>query len=246
VLAEVPDVLTRLQIDEVLALSPDCGPALAVCTAAGIPLTFVPELPGSARRPERSTAPTPYARGALRLGTKRGLDIVIAALGLLVAAPLLALSALAIQLVSPGPVLRRQARCGLGGRRFTLYRLRSEETRPARRRGALRLRSGVGRFVHDSGVDDVPVLWNVLKGDMSLVGPRPSLPSEVARSSDTARRRLSMRPGLTCLWQLSPRARLQEDERTKLDLQYVDDWSLRTDLKILARTVPAVLRSACD
>jgi lipopolysaccharide/colanic/teichoic acid biosynthesis glycosyltransferase len=100
----------------------------------------------------------------------------------------------------------------------------------------------VGRFLRRWSLDELPQLWNVLRGEMSLVGPRPPLPSEVRRYESFERRRLSMRPGITCLWQVSGRNEIGFDDWVKLDLRYIDTWSVRNDLLILARTIPAVLR----
>ena len=98
-----------------------------------------------------------------------------------------------------------------------------------------------GRFLRKTSLDELPQLWNVLMGDMSLVGPRPPIPSEVQHYDPWQRRRLSMKPGLTCLWQIGGRNKIGFDQWMKLDLQYIDNWSLWLDLKILARTVPVVL-----
>jgi len=245
-IADLEGLLRSGRVDEVVARSADCGPAIQACTALEIPLTIVSELPGDVApggRAEPGAGPedsgTPLAF-PIRLLLKRGLDVTFAAGGLLVASPVLVLSALAIQVSSPGAIVSRQARCGLDGRKFTLYRLRTERAGASSRPGQ---RGAVGRLVHEVGIDDLPQLWNVLKGDMSVVGPRPLLPSELARRSSDGARRLAMRPGLTCLWQVSARPAPGPDECAKLDLQYVDGWSLRMDLKILAQTVPAVLRS---
>jgi lipopolysaccharide/colanic/teichoic acid biosynthesis glycosyltransferase len=100
----------------------------------------------------------------------------------------------------------------------------------------------LGRFLRRSSIDELPQLWNVLCGDMSLVGPRPPIPSEVEQYDPWHRRRLSMKPGLTCLWQISGRSQLSFDQWMKLDLQYIDTWSLWLDLKILLHTIPVVLR----
>jgi lipopolysaccharide/colanic/teichoic acid biosynthesis glycosyltransferase len=100
----------------------------------------------------------------------------------------------------------------------------------------------VGRFIRKTSIDELPQLWNVLKGDMSIVGPRPPLPSEVAKYERWQRRRLSMKPGLTCIWQVSGRNKLQNfDDWVKLDLEYIDKWSLKLDLKIFFKTIPVVL-----
>ncbi len=102
--------------------------------------------------------------------------------------------------------------------------------------------TGVGSFIRKTSIDELPQLWNVLKGDMSIVGPRPPLPSEVAEYKRWQRRRLSMKPGLTCIWQVSGRNKLQNfDEWVKLDLEYIDKWSLKLDLKIFLKTIPVVL-----
>ena len=154
-------------------------------------------------------------------------------------------------------VLYRQIRCGLNGRRFTLYKFRTmvETPRRSRRscctstRWTARCSSSsddprvtwLGRFLRRFSLDELPQLWNVLRGDMSLVGPRPPIPDEVARYQRWQRRRLSMKPGLTCLWQISGRNQIDFDRWMELDLQYIDSWSPWLDLKILAKTVPAVL-----
>ncbi|MGC8917487.1 MAG: sugar transferase, partial [Thermoanaerobaculum sp.] len=192
------------------------------------------------------------------LFVKRVLDVTVAALGLLVFAPLFPFLALSIKVDSPGPVFFRQWRCGLRGRRFVLYKLRTmvanaEALKP--HLAHLNVMDGpafkapndprvtrVGRWLRRFSLDEVPQLWNVLKGDMSLVGPRPPLPEEVAKYEPWQRRRLAMKPGLTCLWQVSGRAELSFSQWMALDLAYIDSWSLALDLKILARTIPAVLR----
>jgi len=155
-------------------------------------------------------------------------------------------------------VFFRQWRCGLRGRRFLLYKLRTmvenaEALRP--QLAHLNVMDGpvfkaprdprvtrVGRFLRRFSLDEVPQLWNVLKGDMSLVGPRPPLPEEVAHYEPWQRRRLAMKPGLTCLWQISGRTELSFAQWMALDLAYIDSWSLALDLKILVKTIPAVLR----
>jgi lipopolysaccharide/colanic/teichoic acid biosynthesis glycosyltransferase len=155
-------------------------------------------------------------------------------------------------------VLFRQERCGLRGRRFILLKFRTMVEDADRRRpevdhlnvmdgpvfkapGDPRV-TGLGRWLRRSSLDELPQLVNVLRGDMSLVGPRPPLPDEVARYQSWQRRRLAMKPGLTCLWQVSGRSGLDFATWMELDLAYIDSWSLWLDLRILARTVPAVLR----
>ncbi len=193
-----------------------------------------------------------------QLVCKRLIDIVGAGLGLVVLGPLVILPvAIGIKLTSPGPILFRQKRSGLHGRLFTMYKFRSMLSNAEMLRAELAAfneMSGpvfkinddprvtpVGRFLRRTSIDELPQLWNVLKGEMSLVGPRPPIPSEVEQYDPWHRRRLSMKPGLTCLWQISGRNTVAFDQWMKLDLQYIDNWSLWLDLKIIARTVPIVL-----
>ncbi len=193
-----------------------------------------------------------------QLVTKRLLDIVGSALGLLIIGPLVMLpTVLVIRLTSPGPVLFRQRRSGLHGRLFTMYKFRSmvdnaemlrveleafnEMSAPVFKMSKDPRITPVGRFLRKTSIDEFPQLWNVFKGEMSLVGPRPPIPTEVEKYDTWQRRRLSMRPGLTCLWQVNGRNKLSFDQWMKLDLQYIDTWSFWLDLKILARTIPVVL-----
>ncbi len=191
------------------------------------------------------------------LFAKRVIDVVVAALGLVATAVVWPLIAVGIRVSSRGPVLFRQVRCGLQGRRFELLKFRTMVE------GADRLQpemahlnvmdgpvfkapddprvTGVGRWLRRWSLDELPQLVNVLKGDMSLVGPRPPLPEEVERYEPWQRRRLAMKPGLTCLWQVSGRSELDFTTWMEMDLAYIDHWSLWLDFKILLRTVPAVL-----
>jgi exopolysaccharide biosynthesis polyprenyl glycosylphosphotransferase len=200
-----------------------------------------------------ASAPT----SPLKLAVKRLLDILLAGALLLAGLPLLILVALGIKLGDRGAVLFRQPRCGLNGRVFTLYKLRtmvegaeerlSEVAHLNEMNGPVfKARSDprvtrLGRLLRRFSLDELPQLWNVLRGDMSLVGPRPPIPEEVARYERWQRRRLAMKPGLTCLWQVSGRNAIDFEEWMRLDLEYIDTWSPWLDLKILARTVPVVL-----
>jgi exopolysaccharide biosynthesis polyprenyl glycosylphosphotransferase len=200
-----------------------------------------------------STSPT----GALSLAFKRLTDVALSALLLLLAAPIVLAVALGIKLTSGGAVLFRQTRCGLNGRRFTLYKFRTMVVDAEERRQEVahlnemdgpvfKVRNDprvtwLGRFLRKFSLDELPQLWNVLRGDMSLVGPRPPIPEEVAQYQRWQRRRLAMRPGLTCLWQISGRNQLDFDQWMRLDLQYIDSWSPWLDFKILAKTLPVVL-----
>lgn len=188
---------------------------------------------------------------------KRALDVTVAALLLALLSPLLALIALIIKLDSAGPVLYVQPRVGAGGRLFRFFKFRSMEQDAHGRLESLRADNEatgplfkmrkdprvtrVGRWLRRYSLDELPQLWNVLRGDMSLVGPRPPIPDEVARYAPWHRRRLEVAPGLTGLWQVSGRSDLNFDEMVMLDLFYAENWSLGLDLKILLRTVPTVL-----
>jgi exopolysaccharide biosynthesis polyprenyl glycosylphosphotransferase len=193
-----------------------------------------------------------------QLLAKRAMDFIGAGVGLLVLGPLVMLpAAIAIKLTSPGPILFRQRRSGLHGRQFTMYKFRSmvsnaemlrteleafnEATGPVFKIKQDPRVTPLGRWLRRTSIDEFPQLWNVLRGDMSLVGPRPPIPSEVEKYDPWHRRRLSMKPGLTCLWQISGRANIGFEQWMKLDLEYIDHWSLWLDLKILARTIPTVL-----
>ena len=189
---------------------------------------------------------------------KRAFDFLGAAVGLVLLSPLLLLITVSIKLGSSGPVLFRQLRVGVNGRTFTMLKFRSMVENAEHLHAAIachnemsgpvfKMRddprvSGVGRYLRMWSLDELPQLWNVLGGDMSLVGPRPPLPREVGQYESWQRRRLSVRPGLTCLWQVSGRNQIDFDAWMKLDLEYIDHWSWWLDLKILCRTLPAMLR----
>lgn len=193
----------------------------------------------------------------LHLALKRAADVVLAAVLLVALAPLFLLFSILIQLTSPGTVFYRQVRCGLGGRKFTLYKFRSMVADADARRVELETWNEVdgpafkiaddprctplGRWLRKFSLDELPQLWNILRGDMSFVGPRPPLPEEVERYETWQRRRLRMRPGLTCLWALEGRSRLSFERWMRLDLAYIDNWSLWLDVKIFLKTIPVVL-----
>jgi exopolysaccharide biosynthesis polyprenyl glycosylphosphotransferase len=188
---------------------------------------------------------------------KRVIDLVFSVVALTLLAPLFVILSALIKLTSPGPVFYRQTRCGLDGRKFTLLKFRSmvenadkmlpnleglnEVDGPVFKMRNDPRRTTVGRWMRTFSLDELPQLWNVLRGDMSLVGPRPPLPREVEQYQGWQRRRLRIRPGLTCLWALEGRSRLEFDRWVKLDLLYIDNWSMWLDFKILLRTIPAVL-----
>lgn len=194
-------------------------------------------------------------RGALLI--KRGMDAVGAILGLTLGAPLLAAIAAAIRLDTPGPVVFRQTRVGIGGKVFEMYKFRSmHEGSEAELETLLELNESdgpifkmrndprvtrFGRFLRRTSLDELPQLLNVLRGEMSLVGPRPPLPVEVDHYVKWHQKRLEVRPGMTGLWQVSGRSLLSFDEAVLLDIHYIENWSLWLDLQILLRTLPQVL-----
>ena len=191
------------------------------------------------------------------LFVKRAIDIVGAAIGLIVLSPVLLATAIAIRISHGAPILFRQTRIGLHGRPFTIYKFRTmvvdaeerlEEIMHLNERNgaAFKVRDDprmtrVGRFLRRTSIDELPQFWNVLLGTMSLVGPRPPLPHEVAEYDIWHRRRLSMKPGITGLWQVEARHEPDFDRWVEHDLLYIDGWSIWLDLKILARTLPALL-----
>ena len=207
--------------------------------------------------PILTLASTPHFAADIVL--KRMVDVVVSLAALILTAPLMGVIAALVKLDSQGPVLFRQVRIGLNGRRFVFLKFRSMVHDAERQRRALeglnemkgpvfKIRNDprvtrVGTVLRRTSLDELPQLWNVLKGDMSLVGPRPPLPSEVKQYARWQRRRLSMKPGVTCLWQIKGRNNIDFDEWMKLDMHYIDNWSLGLDFKILAKTIPAVLFS---
>ena len=200
---------------------------------------------------------------------KRIFDVVCASLILIVAMPIIALAALAIFIFDGRPIFFRQQRIGAQGRRFEMLKLRTMKTSAAdsvHRQYVQRWISdgrnanadgnggavfklandsrvtSVGRILRKFSLDELPQLFNVVRGDMSLIGPRPALPYEVEHYQDWHRRRLEGLPGITGLWQVSGRNQVSFDEMVKLDVKYLEDWSLTTDIRILFRTIPVLLR----
>jgi exopolysaccharide biosynthesis polyprenyl glycosylphosphotransferase len=238
--------LERDEVDLILAsaLIDVAGDRTTIRPVDGLPILHVehPRLDGGARV------------------VKEFFDRLGAALLLVLLSPVLVVVALCIRRDSPGPVFFRQVRVGRDGQHFLIYKFRSmyldAEARLAEIQhlneydGVLfKVRNDprvtpVGRWLRRLSLDEVPQLFNVLRGDMSLVGPRPPLPEEVAVYPDDMRRRLAVKPGMTGLWQVSGRSDLPWEEAVRLDLRYVENWSLSLDLVILMRTVAAVTRSS--
>ncbi len=188
---------------------------------------------------------------------KRFLDIAVASLILLLVLPVIPVIVILIKLDSPGPVLFRQKRVGKDGREFDFFKFRSMHLGAENIIASLRPLSGVdgpvfklkedpritctGRFLRRSSLDELPQLLNVLKGDMSIVGPRPNLPSEVSQYLPWQKRRLDVTPGITCYWQIAGRSHIGFQEWMRLDLEYIRSRSLVTDIKIMLKTIPAVI-----
>jgi exopolysaccharide biosynthesis polyprenyl glycosylphosphotransferase len=225
------------------ALMDVAGPRTTIRPVDGLPLLHVEH---------------PVLSGGRRV-VKEIFDRGLAGLGLLVLAPLMLAIALAVRFTSRGPVLFRQERVGKSGTPFRMYKFRSMSIDAEQRRAELGDEHGdpvlfkirddprmtpLGRRLRRYSLDELPQLINVMRGQMSLVGPRPPLPAEVEKYMDDARRRLVVKPGLTGLWQVSGRSNLSWEESVRLDLRYVENWSMAMDLQILWRTISAVLRGA--
>ena len=230
------------------SLADVAGPRIHMRPVSGLPLIQVE---------------TPRFSLGQRFG-KRITDLVLAGIGVIVISPLLLILALLVKFTSTGPVLFRQTRIGYRGHEFTMLKFRSmvvdaearlAELEKQRNTGAIDLDSGnsvmfkmkndprvtrVGRFMRKFSLDELPQLFNVIGGSMSLVGPRPPLPREVAQYADHVHRRFLVKPGITGLWQVSGRSSLSWEETVRLDLSYVENWSLASDVMILLKTVKAI------
>lgn len=214
-------------------------------------------IPGGALAQTLPIYEAPAQTGLYLRHGKRLLDILGAALGLLLNSPVLLVAAILIKLESRGPVIYKSIRIGRGARPFTFLKLRSmvdgadqnrqklshlnETDGPVFKIAADPRVTRVGRLLRVTSIDEVPQLWNVLRGEMSLVGPRPPIAEEVVQYEPWQLRRLDVVPGITCLWQISGRSRIGFQEWMRLDLEYIRHRSLWLDLKILIRTIPAVL-----
>lgn len=270
-LAEFKSYLGKGLVDEVMICLPlqdrirEIFSLFQLCQEQGVVFRIVPDV-GDARALERIQVElfegeylvTFFREQMLwQLLAKRALDVIVSLAMLVLLSPLLLAVAIAIKITSPGPVLFSQERVGMNKRKFKLYKFRSMVVDAEKRKAelaALNEMDGpvfkikndpritkVGRFIRKTSVDEFPQLWNVLKGEMSLVGPRPPLPSEVDQYEWLDRRRLSIKPGITCLWQVGGRNNLSFEEWMKLDRFYCEHWSFWLDIKILLKTIPVVL-----
>lgn len=246
-----------------------CGEAMQeavrVCEQQGVPFA----LPASSFRFERAEPVSgrngndgyvhylPFHVKPHQMALKRLFDIASSAVALWLLLPVMGLIALAIKLTSRGPVLFRQQRVGINGKHFHMLKFRSMVVDAERLQAQLaqkneqsgpvfKIRNDpritrVGRFIRKYSLDELPQLINVLRGDMSVVGPRPPVPSEVAKYEVWQRRRLCMRPGLTCIWQVSGRNQISFEQWMYLDMQYIDHWSFALDVNLILRTLPVVV-----
>lgn len=211
-----------------------------------------------ARAGRRWTEAKLRVRRSLEPALHRGFDVVLAGSGLVATAPLLAAAAVVVKLTSPGPVFFRQVRVGEKGVPVTLYKIRTMYVDADQRLAALQhlneSEGGVtfkirrdpritpaGRILRKLSIDELPQLWNVLNGTMTTFGPRPPLPKEVAKYGPLERRRLEVKPGLTCLWQVSGRSDLSFEQQVALDIEFIDTSTPRDEAAILAKTLPAVI-----
>jgi exopolysaccharide biosynthesis polyprenyl glycosylphosphotransferase len=264
-------VLMQESVDEVFITLPvkshyrEIQDTIAICERVGVKTKYQADMfSTSLAWPCIEAGSTPVVTmhvtaNDYRLAVKRVIDVVAALVGLIVLAPVMLVTAIAIKLTSPGPILFKQERHGLNKRSFTMLKFRTMVADAAELQKDLERFNQVdgpvfklfddprvtpvGRILRKTSIDELPQLFNVLKGEMSLVGPRPLPLRDVqrfTRASDM--RRFSVRPGLTCLWQISGRSQLQFSEWVRLDLRYIDGWSLTEDVRILAKTIPAVLR----
>jgi exopolysaccharide biosynthesis polyprenyl glycosylphosphotransferase len=267
---QIPELLRQHVIDEVIfAIAKDelndLEDIFLACEQEGVKtrlaLSFLPHIISKVslerlrEMPLLTFSSTPENEYLILL--KRMADLAMSLVLVIILSPLFFLLGVLIKLTSKGPMLYRQIRCGLGGRKFTVYKFRSMKAGAELLREDLRSLNEVdgpvfkikndprctalGRLMRRLSLDELPQLFNILKGDMSFVGPRPPLPEEVEKYERWQRRRLRMQPGLTCLWAIEGRSRLSFKRWMELDLEYIDHWSLLLDWKILLKTIPAVL-----
>lgn len=268
-LDQLGPILDREVVDEVFFLPPldrvsEVLKYVTLCEEVGVSAQVQAESMTCHSTPEMIDfhglpllAYTPARHSPELLILKRVLDVMVAIVGIILTGPIMLICVIAIKLTSPGPVLFRQRRTGLNGREFHMFKFRTMDPDAEQKRAEiahLNEAAGpvfkihndprvtrIGRLLRRWSLDELPQLFNVVRGDMSIVGPRPPIPEEVTRYDRWQRRRLSMRPGLTCLWQIKGRHRIGFDEWMQLDLFYIDHWSLRLDLLILFKTAATVL-----
>jgi exopolysaccharide biosynthesis polyprenyl glycosylphosphotransferase len=270
-ITDISKILQRYVIDEVLiAVSPGhldkIDIVLSKCRQIGAParvtVNFFSNAAGSVSLDKLGSIPllsfTTTPQNQVTLALKRGFDIVISSVALILFAPLCIFIAVGIKLGTPGPAIFTQTRVSLNGRFFEMHKFRSMYLDAEEKKDALRPMNEVegpafklnndprvtplGRLLRKTSLDEIPQLINVLKGDMSIIGPRPPLPEEVRMYEPWQRRRLSMKPGLTGLWQINGRNTIRDfNQWMRLDLHYVDNWSLKLDMEIFLKTIPVII-----
>ena len=273
--AGLSEFLRRNVVDEVAIYLPlrsfyeHAAQVAALCEQHGIVMRFASDIFGLKTARSRTEefegdhhiAAYTAVRDGWPMLIKRVLDVAISSILIVLLAPLFAVVALLIKFSSDGPIFFNQERLGLNKRRFLIHKFRTMVPNAEEMMAALEDQNEVsgpvfkikndprvtpiGKFVRRTSIDELPQLFNILKGDMSLVGPRPLPARDYAGfNEDWQRRRFSVRPGITCLWQVNGRSAIPFEQWMRLDLQYMDEWSLWLDLKILARTIPAVLKGS--
>jgi len=272
VLDDIPEILHNKIIDEVIFIVPRkwlclIEKSLLACEIEGVKTNIAADFFNMeiARSVSGDIEGIPLLSFQTTIGAewqlllKRIFDIIISLSGIIAALPIFAALIIAIKVLSPGPAIFTQTRSGLNGRKFVMYKFRTMLNGAEEKKAGLEKFNSMngpafkmkndprvtrfGAFLRRSSLDELPQLFNVLKGEMSVVGPRPPIPSEVENYEIWQRRRLSMKPGLTCLWQANGRNNVDFEKWMKLDLEYIDSWSLGLDFKIMLKTVPAVLFS---
>ncbi len=271
-LEQLESLLMHRAVDEVFIALPvrsrhrEIQAAIQVCERVGVRAKYLADVFDHVAAKPRGEESGEFAFTAMvmapedhRMVLKRAIDVAGALIALAIALPVMVVSAIAIKLTSPGPAFFVQERYGFNRRRFRMFKFRTMVAGAETAQASLEDRNeaegpvfkikddpritGVGKLLRRTSVDELPQLVNVLMGDMSLVGPRPLPVRDVRRFSEAAlMRRFSMRPGITCLWQISGRSNVGFEDWIKLDLRYIDEWSLGRDFLILARTLPAVLK----
>ena len=268
-LEKFEEILDTQVIDEVLFCAPhdwatELNKAIIACSNRGLPFrvyaNFFSLILAEANMEEFLGMPLfsfhQKGEAPIKLAAKRIFDIFFSAILLILFSPIFILIALVIKITMPGPILFKQRRSGIDGHEFDFYKFRSMVINAEDLKESLRSQNEVdgpvfkikedpritrfGRLIRKFSIDELPQLWNVLRGDMSIVGPRPPIPAEVKKYEPWQKRRLAMKPGLTCIWQVSGRSNISFDDWMKMDLYYIDNWSLMMDLKIILKTVPVV------
>ncbi len=255
------------EFDSATAEHADCERGSRLNSAEGIStLTMRTVLPARLAEQECKQADGNETAGSIlvlrsepkgwELRMKRALDVVVSVTALVVLSPWIVIVAILIKATSPGPVLFRQVRCGLNGQNFVFYKFRTMVARAEQMRAdlehlnekriAFKIKNDpritpIGRWLRRFSIDEWPQFWNILRGEMSLVGPRPPLPEEVAKYEPWQRLRLKTKPGLTCLWVLDGRDHVDFDHWVKRDIEYIETWTFMLDLQILLLSIPCII-----